>query len=148
MFANKEKVQRISVSLPEGLCRDLDRLLDARGFPNRSQAIADMVRRELVDQKGRQGRQVMAGTITLVYSEEAPSLRVHLIDVARQHLPEVISSLHVMLEDFHTLEVWLVQGPVAQLHCILNKILACRGVKTARLTLTSEVLPPLHARTS
>jgi CopG family nickel-responsive transcriptional regulator len=145
-MTSKEKVHRISVSLPESLCRDLDRLLEDRGFQNRSQAIADMVRQELVEDKYRQGDQVMAGTLTLVYSESINSLRAHLMDIARQHIAEVISSLHVMLEDSHTLEVWLVQGPATRLNCIRNKILACRGVKTCKLTLTAEVLPPLHAR--
>lgn len=146
MSIRKEKAHRISISLPQELARDLDQLLTERGFQNRSQVIAELVRQELVDHRSRQGDAVMAGTLTLVYDEAIPGLRVRLMEIARRHLDEVISSLHVMLEDDHSLEVWLVQGPVSRLHRICNEVLACRGVKTGKLTLTSAVLPPLHGR--
>lgn len=148
MATKREKVHRISISLPEELARDLDRVLEERGFQNRSQAIAELVRQELVDHKRRQGDAVMAGTLTLVYDEAVSGLRARLVDIARRHIDEVISSFHVMLEEYHTLELWLVQGPVNRLHRICNEVVACRGVKTGKLTLTSAVLPPLHPRSS
>jgi CopG family nickel-responsive transcriptional regulator len=45
------------------------------------------------------------------------------------------------------LEVLLMQGPAKTLRGIANELVTCKGVKSAHLTLTPHLLPPLHART-
>jgi len=37
-----------------------------------------------------------------------------------------------------------VQGPANQLTRIADKLMALKGVKTGKLTLTSMIIPPLH----
>jgi CopG family nickel-responsive transcriptional regulator len=54
----------------------------------------------------------------------------------------------VLLEDEHVLEVILMQGPARTLREIANKLVTCKGVKTAQLTLTPHLIPPLHAKRS
>ena len=61
-------------------------------------------------------------------------------------ITEVISSQHVLLEDDHVLEVILMQGPAGSLKQIENELVTCRGVKSAQLTMTPHILPPLHAK--
>jgi CopG family nickel-responsive transcriptional regulator len=46
------------------------------------------------------------------------------------------------------LEVVLMQGPAHTLRGIANKLITCKGVKTAHLTLTPHLMPPLHAKTN
>ena len=58
----------------------------------------------------------------------------------------MISSQHILLEDEHVLEVILMQGPARTLRDITNKLVTCKGVKTAHLTLTPHLIPPLHAK--
>ena len=113
-----DKVHRISVSLPESLTKALDQMVTDCSFVNRSQAIAQMVRDNLLDHHRQKGSQIMAGTVTLVYDEARPKLRAKLIHIQRKHIDTVISSLNVLLENYHSLEVLQVQGPVDT----LNKI--------------------------
>jgi CopG family nickel-responsive transcriptional regulator len=54
---------------------------------------------------------------------------------------EVISSLHVQLEDNHRVEVIVVQGPVHILKEITEKILSCKGVLSRKRTLTDIIIP-------
>lgn len=140
----RQVVSRISVSLPESLLRQLDRMVLARGFESRSQAIAEMVNQQLLEHRQELGEDVMAGTITLVYDHSTPGVQKQLADLQHQHLSEVISSLHVHLMHAHTMEVILVQGPARQLQHIADRILTCRGVITGRLALTAAIIPPLH----
>jgi CopG family nickel-responsive transcriptional regulator len=86
----------------------------------------------------------MAGTITIVYDESKGSLLQRLAELERNFIDEVISSLHVQLQDNHRIEVLLVQGPANQLKKIADKLMAIKGVKTGKLTLTSMIIPPLH----
>ncbi len=140
----KPGVSRISVSLPEPLLRQLDDMVSMRGFESRSQAIAEMVNKQLVEHQQRLGEEVMAGTITLVYDHSTPGLQKQLADLQHQYLSEVISSLHVHLMHAHTMEVILVQGPGARLQFIADKMLTSRGVITGRLQVTTAIIPPVH----
>jgi CopG family nickel-responsive transcriptional regulator len=145
MDSTKTKpVDRISISLPEELHAELDMMVAERGFESRSQAIKDMLRQHLVEHKVQTGKQVMVGTITLLYNNASSGLQKTLADLQYQHVNEVISSLHVHLMDNQTMEVILVQGPVQLLQSIANAMITQRGVITGKLQLVSALMPPLH----
>ena len=141
-------VQRISVSLPLEVFRQLDEMVAERGLENRSKAIAEMIAHfALQHREASEGDAVMAGMITLVYDEAKGKLVQRLFELERQFIDEVISSMHVQLEKGHRMEVIIVQGPVAVLREIPDRILACHGVLSCRLTLTDIVIPQVHAAT-
>ena len=132
-----EGLRRVTVSMPEETFQALDRLVNERGFDSRSQAAEHL---------GRIGIEVMAGTLTLVYDESKGSLLRDLSRICREHIAEVISSQHVLLEDEHVLEVILMQGPARTLRKIADELVTCKGVKSAHLNLTPHLIPPLHAK--
>jgi CopG family nickel-responsive transcriptional regulator len=144
---NNGGVSRISVSLPEGLLRQLDALVAERGFDSRSQAIAEMISHGIADHQAERGSEVMAGTITLVYDHTTPHLQKRLADLQHAHVDAVISSLHVHLMHSRTMEVILVQGPAERLHGIADRMITNRGVVCGRLQLTTALIPPLHQPT-
>lgn len=137
-------VERFGVSLPPELLSRLDAMVEDQGMPSRSQAIAEMINRQLIEHYRQDERRVVAGTLTVVYADKANQIRPRIADVQRRYKKEVISSQHVFLEDDHGLEVWLVQGPGGTLRALREGVVACKGVKIAKLTITTELLPPLH----
>jgi len=137
-------VSRISVSLPEALLRQLDEMVDERGFASRSQALAEMVSHQITAHKTERGEEVMAGTITLLYDHSTPHLQKILADLQHRHIEEVVSSLHVHLMHSQTMEVILVQGPAAKLQLIADEMTTNRGVISGRLQLTTTLIPQLH----
>lgn len=141
---DKQKVSRISVSLPEKLIPELDKMVVERGFNSRSQAIAEMINQNIADHKQDFGETIMAGTINLVYDYATPGLQALLADLQRQHIDEVISSLNVNLEDAKTLQVILVQGPAKKLKMIADQMISCRGVVSGKLLMSAAIIPPLH----
>jgi CopG family nickel-responsive transcriptional regulator len=146
--AGEGGIQRISVSLPAEVFRQLDEMVAERGLENRSKAIAEMISHfALQRRETSEGNPVMAGMITLVYDEAKGTLVQRLFELERQYLDEVISSLHVQLERGHRMEVIIVQGPINVLREITDKILACNGVLSCKLSLTDIVIPQVHAAT-
>lgn len=143
-----ETVQRISVSLPESVYEDLENLVISRGYDNRSQAIAAMVNQSVIEEarEGGAGNEVMTGTITLFYNQSKGRLLAELASIEREHIDEVISSQHVLLEDEHVMEVVIVQGVARTLWKICNRFRSCKGVRAGRLSLSSTIMPPLKTR--
>ena len=140
----KATASRISISLPAVLYDELDAMVAARGYASRSEAISKMISEQLVQHEQQLGRQIMAGTITLIYDHSKSGLQSRLMKIQRKHLKEIISSQHVHLERQHSLEVLLVQGPGVRLKRIADELITCRGVKHGYLNVTSTILPPIY----
>lgn len=144
MDANKEKLSRISVSLPESLLSDLDRMVDDKNYDSRSQALVDMIHKQLNEHFEDEGAHVMAGTINLVYDHSIPNLQKHLAELQYKYLDEVISCLNVNLTKAQTMSVVLVQGPTARLKTIANEMISQRGVHTGNMMLSAAIMPQVH----
>ncbi|MBC2608183.1 nickel-responsive transcriptional regulator NikR [Pelagicoccus albus] len=141
-----DPAERVSVTIPRSVLAKFDSVLEQRGFSNRSQAIAEILNREIIDASSEEVDQVMAGTITIFYSTLRNNLQSTLSKIQRKHIAEVISSLHVQLENDHIMEVLVVQGPAWKLRDIANELITCKGVKTGNLNLSSTIIPPLHQK--
>jgi CopG family transcriptional regulator, nickel-responsive regulator len=137
-------VSRISMSLPYALLKELDRMVGERGFISRSQAIADMLHRCLIEHKRELGDDIMVGTVTLVYDNSVPGLQKQLAELQSRHIDEVISSLHVQLVRNQTMEVILVQGPARTLQAIADQLISRRGVISGKMHLVAALMPQVH----
>lgn len=140
----KEKLSRISISLPESLLDGLDQMVDDRGFESRSQAICDMINLQLNDHKANHGHEIMTGTVNLVYKHSTTGLQKKLHDLQFEFIDEVISSLNVNLTHTNTLSIILLQGPAEKLNMIANKMITLRGVVYGRLLMNASIIPPIH----
>ena len=139
----RPRLARFSVSLPSDLLDELDDMVARRKLPNRSHAIAEMAREQLLGHAQELGTQSMAGTISLVYDYRKRNLQRKLADIQHQNYLMVVTATHVHLEHHHYLEVLLVQGPARDLRRLADTLAACKGVKHARLNLTATAMPPL-----
>ncbi len=139
-----KNVSRISISLPEALLVELDKMVLERGFENRSQVLSNMIHQFITEQKAVEDNAIMSGTINLVYDHSVAGLQKQLTDLQHEHIDEVISSLHVHLMNTQTMEVILVQGPGSKLQNIADKMQVCRGVLSAKLQVATSMIPPLH----
>jgi CopG family transcriptional regulator, nickel-responsive regulator len=139
-----ETVHRITISLPDAVFRQFEDMMEERGFQNRSQAISEVLAQHIADYYSLKGNRMMAGTITLFYDHKRPGLQQSLSEIQYTHIREVVSSLHVLLENNCTMEVILVQGPAKKLRQIANKLLVCKGVLAGRLNLTRTLLPQIQ----
>jgi len=132
-----ESVTRFSVSLPASLARELDRMAGEKGYNNRSLAIADMIRAQLVEHRQQKGNAEIAGSITLVYDHHRHHLQDLLTDLQHDHRGVIISSLHAHLDHDNCLEVLAVRGNAAEIKKLADELIAAKGVKHGKLVITT-----------
>jgi len=130
-------VVRFSVSLARRLARELDQMTAEKGYANRSQAIADMIRAHLVEHRHQMGAGEIAGSITLVYDHHRHHLQDLLTDLQHEHRAVIISSLHCHLDHDNCLEVLAVRGQAVAIKQLADEMIAAKGVKHGKLTITS-----------
>jgi len=140
----RQNVSRISISLQEKILHELDKMVEECGFESRSQAISEMINRQVAEHKTQLDESVMVGTINLVYDHSVPGLQKKLTDLQHKYIDEVISSLNVNLMDAQTLGVILVQGPAKKLKMIADRMASCKGVSTGQLLMSAAIMPPIH----
>ena len=133
----KESVTRFSVSLPGKLLEQLDDMTSEKGYDNRSLAIADMIRAHLVEHRQNTGNEEIAGTITLVYDHHKQHVQAALTDIQHDHHEVIISTVHVHLDHHNCLEVLVVRGKAVLVKKIADELIAAKGVKHGKLTVTS-----------
>jgi len=108
-----------------------------KGYDNRSLAVADMIRAHLVEHRQKSGNAEIAGTITLVYDHHKQHVQAALTDIQHDHHDVIISTVHVHLDHHHCLEVLLVRGRANFIRKIADELIAAKGVKHGKLTVTS-----------
>lgn len=130
-------ITRFGISLDEGLLGKFDRLIDSKGYPNRSEAIRDLIREMIVRDEWEAGRKDTVGTITLVYSHDTRELADTLTELQHRHHGHVISSMHVHLDGHNCLEVLVVRGRGTEIKKIADRLIGTKGVKHGKLTIAT-----------
>ena len=138
----KTKLARISITLPDATLTALDQKIVDQHYESRSQAIVDMIHQHLIAEQ-ENSNAVMVGTLTLLYDVAQYSLRSQLIDLQQQFLDQVVSSLHIQLDQQKILQVMLMQGASIELQQISQKFIALKGVIKGHLELMDAVMPPI-----
>lgn len=128
---------RFGVSIEEALLQKFDSLIRERSYNNRSEAIRDLIRNQLVETSWDAGEEEVAGTITLVYDHHVRGLSDVLTEVQHKYYDLILSTMHLHLDHHNCLEVLAVQGKASAARKVAESLLSVKGVKHGRLTITS-----------
>ena len=131
-------LMRFSVAMPEELLMRFDQLVARRGLAkNRSEVVRDLVRDALVvDECATPGVDVI-GSLTIVFDHLASDVQEKLHNIQHDYFGNIVSTLHVHLDQYHCLEVVILRGETGLVQTIANLILGTKGVKNGRLVLTT-----------
>jgi len=132
-----EHIVRFGMSLPGNLMERFDTHIEAKGYGNRSEAIRDLIRRELVDEEIESDETVL-GVLHILYDHSKRELTEKLTETQHAHHHHIISSMHVHLDHLNCLEVILIRGIPKTIRKISERLLAEKGVKHGKLYLTSD----------
>lgn len=143
------ELERIGVSLDKELLLTFDKLIAQQGYQSRSEAIRDLIRQRLSQEQLRNPQAKAVAAVFLVYDHHATKLSDRLIDLQHcaaakrgpSHLLQVISSLHVHLDEHDCLEVVVLRGRVGQINRMAENILSLKGVKLGRVNLLATEPP-------
>jgi CopG family nickel-responsive transcriptional regulator len=130
-------VARFGISLDEKLLSSFDRLIESKGYMNRSEAIRDLIRASLVEERVEKGDAEVVGTVTLIYNHHVHDLSDKLTEQQHSHHDRIISALHVHLDAHNCLEVLVMRGQAKDVKRIADELIGVKGVKHGRLVMTS-----------
>ncbi|MCS7182417.1 MAG: nickel-responsive transcriptional regulator NikR [Thermoanaerobaculum sp.] len=130
-------LERVSISLEQGLWEKLEALRQREGYANRSEFIRDLIRARLV-REAEEGADEAVGAVTLVYRHHTRGLGARLTAIQHRFEHHIISSCHVHLDHHHCLEVILVRGPVGVLRELERELKKHKGVLHGELSLTAS----------
>lgn len=131
------EITRFGVSIENKLLEKFDHLISARGYHNRSEAIRDLIRNELVNQQWVDNEAESVGTITIIFDHHVRELTEMLTNVQHQFTHQIIAATHVHLDHDNCLEVIVVKGKTANIRKIADKLISLRGVKHGKLVMTT-----------
>jgi CopG family transcriptional regulator, nickel-responsive regulator len=132
------ELNRIGVAIDSDLLESFDRLIAERGYTNRSEAFRDLIRDELVRKHSEAPEAPVVGTVTLVYDHHQRLLGDKLTEIQHQAHHHILSTLHVHLDHDYCLEVIVIKGKSGDVHRIADSLIATKGVKHGRLTVTTS----------
>ena len=131
-----KKLVRFGVSLDHHLLDDFDRLIERKNYTNRSEALRDLIRDNLVGQEWDENKETV-GTITIVYNHHVHDLTEKLTDTQHRFHRLILSAMHVHLDHDHCVEVLVVRGKGADIKKVADTLIGTKGVKHGKLTMTT-----------
>lgn len=127
-------MQRVTITLDDDLMADLDKLIEERGYQNRSEAIRDLTRagiQQTAVETDTTGECVAA--VAYVYDHGARELSKRLTDTYHDHQALSLATLHVHLDSSNCMEVTVLRGDLGEVRHFAEHVVAERGVKHGRL---------------
>lgn len=137
IFRSMDKVTRIGISLEPELLKEFDDLVTGKGYTNRSEAIRDIIRFALIDERWEDDDADVVGTITIVYDHSRGLVQDRLMSIQHDHHVNIASTVHLHLNQDQCLEVILVWGKVREVKHLADEVISVKGVNFGKLTMTS-----------
>jgi CopG family nickel-responsive transcriptional regulator len=129
-------LKRFGVSLESELLTELDRMVDKQHFPNRSQAIRQLITKNLVEDKWNSD-EVVAGAVLIVYDHNLRELHEKVNSLQHEYHCLILAGQHIHLDDHNCLELIAVKGKAYKLKKLADKLKAIKGVKHGDLVMTA-----------
>lgn len=127
---------RFGVSLDKDLLRRFDERIRDKKYTNRSEAIRDLIREDLVRREWQEGKEV-TGAITLIYDHHKRELIRRLMDIQHDFQKNIVSTQHIHLDHNNCLEIIAVRGSPSQAQRLADTLKSTKGVKHATLGMSS-----------
>lgn len=128
---------RFGVSIDQNLLENYDRLIAERGYETRSEALRDLIRETLIQQKIEIESGVEAlGSLTLVYDHHARNLTQEMGSLQHKFHETILSVMHLHVSQDDCMEIIALRGVASDIVALANELLSLKGVKNGKLFLT------------
>lgn len=129
---------RFGVSIDQDLLVSFDQLNRRRGYANRSEAIRDLIRDELVQESWETPEADVVATVTLVFDHHQREIADKLTGLQHDEFDVIVSSTHVHLDADNCLEVLILRGAARRVRLIADRLIATRGVRHGKSVMTTS----------
>lgn len=131
-------MERFTISLDADLAVEFDKLIKARGYSNRSEAVRDMLRSQLESFRHERGQaRNCVANLSYVYNHHERELAERLTQLQHDHHNLSVSTMHAHLDHEHCIESLILRGPSAEVRGFADTLIAERGVRHGQLNMVS-----------
>jgi CopG family transcriptional regulator, nickel-responsive regulator len=135
LCGNEESsMHRVTITLDDDIMAELDRMVAARFYQNRSEAVRDLAREGIrqANEKTDPARDCVA-VLVYVYDHEARELSKRLTRSFHDHHDMSLAAMHVHLDQATCMEVAVLQGNTGEVQKLADRVIAERGVRHGRV---------------
>jgi len=133
-----EKITRFGVSIEPELLKKFDKIIKKEGYSNRSEAIRDLVRKNLIMEKNKDPNANAIGTLTMIYDHHTGNLTNRLLNLQHDHHSEILTTTHIHIDHHNCLEVLVLKGKIGSIQKLADNIKALKGIMHGELVITKS----------
>jgi len=123
-------MQRVTISIDDDLAAMFDRLVEEKGYENRSEAFRDLVRKALGDEQVETRKaKYCVGTLSYVYDHHERQLASRLTSMQHEHHDVTVATMHAHLDHDNCIETVILRGPTAAVIQFAQDVMAQTGVR-------------------
>jgi len=129
-------MQRLTISLDDELAEAFEELMRRRGYANRSEAVRDLLRRELGESDLNSGtsRQCVA-VLSYVFDHHERQLSSRLTTMQHDHHDLAIATLHAHISHADCIETVILRGATQKVTEFAHAVIAETGVRHGQVQL-------------
>ncbi len=123
-------MERFTISLSDELATEFDLWIQARGYSNRSEAVRDLLRKEIETKRLVHDQAIYSvATISYVYNHHERNLAERLANLQHEAHDLVVTATHVHLDHDDCLETLFLKGLTQQIRRFTDMLSAETGVR-------------------
>jgi CopG family transcriptional regulator, nickel-responsive regulator len=132
-------VERVGVSFEPDLLNKFDIMIKKRGYTNRSEAIRDLIRKEIIEAGITEEDCEVIGTLTIMYDHHAGNVTDELLHLQHHHHEEISFTTHIHVDNRMCLEIVVIRGNSKNVKKLAENVKALKGVKHGELSITKTL---------
>ena len=133
-----EKIVRFGVSIEPDLLQKYDKIIKKEGYTNRSEAIRDLIRKNMIKKHKKDPNIKAIGTLTMIYDHHTGNLSNKLLEIQHDHHNEILSTTHIHIDHHNCLEVLVLKGKTGNIQKLADNIKSIKGIKHGELVITKN----------
>lgn len=138
-------MERFTISLSDELAADFDKWLQARGYVNRSEAVRDLLRKEIeAERMANDEAAHCVASLSYVYNHHERSLAERLTQLQHDAHDLVVCSMHVHLNHDDCFEALFLRGAIESVRGLADKLCAESGVRHGLVNVVPVALDEHH----
>jgi CopG family nickel-responsive transcriptional regulator len=132
-----EKLARFGVTVPEDILAEFDRRLERSGKSNRSNAIRQLIRAYIAEDRWQEQDGQVYGTVTLMYDHHSPRITKDLNALQHEHGTVIVCTSHVHVTHDTCLECVVLRGKSSHIKTFVDALGKMKGLKSLDTVITS-----------
>jgi CopG family nickel-responsive transcriptional regulator len=128
----------VSVSMPDELLERIDSFADEHGYTGRSEVVREAARNLLgeFEDKQLEERELM-GVVTVLFDYSSSGVKHRMMNLRHEYENLVASNVHSHIGDHYCLELFILEGDLADISTFVGKIRATQDT----LSIDYSVMP-------